>query len=78
MRWAEYVALGRRWFRWEDIIKTYLRNWGGSTWTEFGWLELRCKWRAVVHLVMNLRLPRNAGNSLRLAKLPSYLHFVMT
>jgi len=40
---------------WEDIIKTYLRKRGGRTWIEFSWLDLRCKWRAVVHLVMNLR-----------------------
>jgi len=57
MRWAEYVALGRVGFGGEDIIKTYLRKWGGRTLTEFCWLDLRCKWRAVVHLVMNLRFP---------------------
>ena len=50
--------------RWEDNIKMDLQEVGGG----FGdWMELaqdRDSWRALVSTVMNLRVPKNAGNFL--------------
>jgi hypothetical protein len=56
--------LGRPKRRWEDNIKMDLRE------IEFGnvdWINLaqdRDRWRALVNMVMNLRVPLNAGNFL--------------
>jgi len=55
--------LGRPRRRWEDNIKMDLQEvgcWG------VGWIELaqgRDRWRAFVSAVMNLRVPKNWGNS---------------
>jgi hypothetical protein len=38
------------------LLKRILENEVGKR-TEFMWLDLRCKWRAVVVVVMNLRFP---------------------
>jgi hypothetical protein len=49
--------LGRPRHRWEDNIKTDLREVG---WECMNWIELaqdRDRWRAVVNAVMNLRVP---------------------
>jgi hypothetical protein len=50
-------ALGRTRRRWEDNIKTHLKEVGGC----FGdWMELaqvRDSWRALVSRVMNFRVP---------------------
>jgi hypothetical protein len=49
--------LGRPRRRWEDNIKTDLREVG---WVGMDWIELaqdRDRWRAVVSAVMNLRVP---------------------
>jgi len=58
----ETVGETRR--RWEDNIKMDLQEVGGG----FGdWMELaqdRDSWWALVNTVMNLRVPKNAGNFL--------------
>ena len=32
--------LGRPWFRWEDNIKWFFKNWDGELWTGFIWLRI--------------------------------------
>jgi hypothetical protein len=49
--------LGRPRHRWEDNIKTDLREVG---WGDMNWIELaqdRDRWQALVNAVMNLRVP---------------------
>ena len=56
--------LGRPRRRWEDNIKMDLQEVGGGC---GDWMELaqdRDRWRALVSTVMNLRVPKNAGNFL--------------
>jgi len=56
--------LGRPRRRWEDNIKINLQEVGGDC---GDWMELaqdRERWRALVSTVMNLRVPKNAGNFL--------------
>ena len=56
-------AIGEPRRRWEDNIKMDLQEVGGGA----DWMELaqdRDRWRALVNMVMNLRVPQNAGNSL--------------
>jgi len=50
--------------RWEDNIKIVLQEMGQrcSDWIEQA--RDRDRWRAIVNAVMNLRVPRNAGNLL--------------
>ena len=56
--------LGRSRRRWEDNINMYLQEVGGG----FGdWMELtqdRDRWRALVSTVINLLVPKIAGNFL--------------
>jgi hypothetical protein len=49
--------LGRPRRRWEDNIKTDIREvgWGGIDWINLA--QDRDRWRAVVYMVMNLRVP---------------------
>jgi hypothetical protein len=49
--------LGRPKRRWEDNIKTDLREvgWEGADWIDLA--QDRDRWRAVVYTVMNLRVP---------------------
>jgi hypothetical protein len=57
-------ALGRPRRRWVDNIKMDLRETG---WDGMEWIDLaqdRCKWRALVNTIMNLRVPYNAGKFL--------------
>jgi hypothetical protein len=56
--------LGRPRHRWEDNIKTNVREieWGGMDWIDPA--EDRDQWRALVNTVMNLRIPYNVGEFL--------------
>jgi len=56
--------LGRPKRRWEDSIRMNLRE---IEWEDVDWMQLaqdRVQWRAVVYMVINLRVPRKAGNFL--------------
>jgi len=52
----------RRW--WEDNIKMDLQKvvYGVMSWIELA--QDRDRWRALVNVLMNLRVPQNAGNFL--------------
>jgi len=56
--------LGRPRRRREDNIKMDLKEvgYGGVDWIELTWDK--DKWRALVNAIMNLRVPKNAGNFL--------------
>jgi hypothetical protein len=53
--------LGRPRHRWEGDIKLALQEvgWGGVDWIELA--QDRCRWRALVNPVMNLRVTQNVG-----------------
>jgi len=56
--------LWRTWHRWEDNIKMDLQEVGCGS---MDWIELaenRDRWQALVNVVMNFRVPQNAGNFL--------------
>ena len=56
--------MGRPRLRWKDNIKMDLQEVGGAC---GDWMDLaqdRDRWRALVSTVMNLRVPKNAGNFL--------------
>jgi len=57
-------GLGRPRRRLEDNIKVDLQKVGceGMNWIELA--QDRHRWRALVNVVMNLQVPRNAGNFL--------------
>ena len=60
----EKRALRRHSRRWDDNIKMDIQEVGCE---DIDWIELtqdRDRWRALVNAVMNLRVPRNAGNFL--------------
>jgi hypothetical protein len=65
-------SLGRPRRRWEDNIKTDLREvgWGCVDW--IGLAQDRDRWRALVSAVMNLWVPQNAGNFLTSCKPVSF------
>jgi hypothetical protein len=54
--------LGRPRRRWIDNIKTDLLEIGLNVVDWIGLAQDRCRWRALVNSVMNLRVPYNAGN----------------
>jgi hypothetical protein len=56
--------LGRPMCRWEDNIKMDLREIVFGDVDLVHWTQDRDRWRALVYTVMNLRVPRNAGNFL--------------
>jgi ribosome biogenesis protein Nip4 len=50
--------------RWKDNIKMDLRQAG---WGDIDWINVvqnRDRWRALVYMVMNLRVPQNVGSFL--------------
>jgi hypothetical protein len=56
--------LGRPRRRWVDAIKINLTE---MRWDGMGWIDLaqdRDQWEALVNMVMNLRVPQNAGKFL--------------
>jgi hypothetical protein len=58
------IPLGRPTHRWEKNIKMKLQE---VRWASVNWVHLsqgRDRWRAVVNVVMNFRIPQNAGNFL--------------
>ena len=64
--------LGRSRRRWEDNLKTDLKEVGGDC---GDWMELaqdRDRWRALVSMVMNLRVPKMRGISLLAAEPVSF------
>jgi hypothetical protein len=58
------IPLGRPRRRWEDNIKMDIQEVGceGMDWIDLA--EDRDRWRTLVNAVMNLRVPKNAGNIL--------------
>ena len=56
--------LGRPRRRWEDNIKMVLQEVGGGCGDLMELAEDRDRWRGIVSTVMNLRVPKNAGNFL--------------
>jgi hypothetical protein len=54
--------LGRPRHRWMDNIKMDLLEIGLNVVDWIGLAQDRYRWRALVNAVMNLRVPRNAGN----------------
>jgi hypothetical protein len=65
-------TLGRPRHRWDDNIKMDLQEvgCGGMYWIEVA--QDRGGWRGLVNVVMNLRVPYNAGNFLTSCKLVSF------
>jgi len=57
-------SLGRPRNRWVDNIRMYLQEVGCGYMDWIGRAQDRDRWRTVVSAVMNLRVPRNAGNFL--------------
>ena len=58
------IPLGRPRRRWEDNIKMDLQEVGCRV---MDWIEMaqdRDRWRALVNVVMKIRVPQNAGNFL--------------
>jgi hypothetical protein len=60
----EKRPLGRPRHRWVDNIKIEFREvgWGGMDWIDV--FQDRDQWRALVNMVMNLRVPKNVGKFL--------------
>jgi hypothetical protein len=64
--------LGRPRYRWEDTIKMDLQEvgCGGMDWIEL--TQDRERWRALVNEVLDLQVPKNAGNFLTSCKPVSF------
>jgi len=50
------IPLGRPRSRWENNIEMNLKIVGWGDWTGLLWLRIRDRWRALVNMVMNLRI----------------------
>jgi len=64
--------LGRPRRRWVDNIRTDLQELRCGYMDWIGLAQDRDRWRTLVSAVMNLRVPRNAGNFLSSCKLVSF------
>ena len=64
--------LGRPRRRWVDNIRMDLQEVGCGYMDWIGLAQDRDRWRTLVSAVMNLRVPRNAGNSLTSCKPVSF------
>jgi hypothetical protein len=64
--------LGRPRNRWDDNIKMDLQEVGSRGMDWIGLAQDRDRWRALVKVVMNLRVPKNAGNCLTSCKPVSF------
>ena len=60
--------LGKHRHRWEDNIKMYLQEVGFGGMDRIDVAQDRDRWRALVSTLMNLRVPKNAGNFLTSCK----------
>jgi hypothetical protein len=60
----EKKPLGTARCRWEDNIKMDLQEVGCGSMDWIGLAQDRDRWRALVNVVMNLRVPQNAENFL--------------
>jgi len=65
-------ALVRLRRRWVDKIRTNLQEVGCGYMDWIGWAQDRDRWRKLVSAVMNLRVPRDAGNFLISCKTVSF------
>ena len=64
--------LGRPRRRWEDNIRMELQEVGLGYEDWIGLAQNRDRWRALVSVVRNLRVPQNAGSFLTSCKLASF------
>jgi hypothetical protein len=63
-------SLGRRIY--ERVILKCILNGGERVYTWFVWLGIIVNWRAVVNVVMNLRIPQSGGNFLTVGRVISF------
>jgi hypothetical protein len=68
--------LGRPRRRWVENIRTDLQEVGCGYMDWIGLVQDRDRWRTLVSAVMNLRVPRNAGNFLTSCKPVGWHHGV--
>ena len=54
------------------ILGWISRRWDVGMWTGLGWPRIQTRWRTLVSVVMNLRVPWNAGNFLTSCKPVSF------
>jgi hypothetical protein len=66
------TPLGRPGHRWEDNIRMDLKEMGCDGMDWIGLAQDRDRWRALMNVVMNLRVPSNAGNFLTSCELVSF------
>jgi len=58
------ISLGRTRSRWKDNIKINLIKVGWEKWTGLLWLRITDRWRALVNMVRNIRVPQTVRNFL--------------
>jgi len=73
-KWGKEITweFGRPRYRWEDNINIDLQEVrsGGMDWIELA--QDRDRWQTLVNVVMNLRVPQNAGNFMTSCKPVSF------